>query len=51
MWQDGQTAETMSTSRDISPAQPVSGVGSGLVPPFWLIFLKQPFAVVHAGRP
>ncbi|MFB9691363.1 hypothetical protein [Amycolatopsis plumensis] len=31
MWQLGQMAETMSTSREISPAQPLSAVGSGLV--------------------
>src|SRR5689334_7856786 len=51
MWQLGQTAETMSRSSEISPAHPASGLGSGLVAPFWLTFLKQPFAVVHAGRP
>ena len=46
MWHCGHTAETMSTSREISPAQPVSLAGSGLVWPFWLIFRKQPLAVV-----
>ena len=51
MWQFGQIAETMSTSSEISPAQPVSAVGSGLVAPFWLTFRKQPLAVVQAGRP
>src|SRR5207248_957573 len=51
MRQLGQIAETMSTSRLISPAQPVSAVGSGLAWPFSLTFLKQPFAVVQAGRP
>src|SRR5262249_11755354 len=38
-------------SSAISPAHPVSGVGSGLGWPDWLTFLKQPFAVVHAGSP
>src|SRR5258705_9404061 len=51
MWQLGQIAETMSTSSEISPAQPVSGAGSGLAAPFWLTFLKQPLAVVQAGSP
>src|SRR5579883_3311956 len=51
MWQLGQIAETMSISREISPAQPVSGAGSGLAWPFWLILRKQPLAVVQGGRP
>src|SRR5262245_32933683 len=51
MWQSGQAADTMSRSRLISSAQPLSPAGNGDVPPFWLIFLKQPFAVVQAGRP
>ena len=51
MWHSGQIADTMSTSRLISPAQPASDAGSGLAAPFWLTFLKQPLAVVQAGRP
>src|SRR5512146_3165294 len=51
MLQLGQTADTMSTSSAISPAQPASATGSGLAAPFWLTFLKQPLAVVQAGRP
>src|SRR5262249_54851380 len=51
MWQLGQMAETMSTSSEISPAQPVSVAGSGLAAPFWFTLLKQPLAVVQAGRP
>src|SRR5579859_6613809 len=50
MWQLGQTAETMSRSREISWAQPPL-VRGYLVPPVWLIFLKQPLAVVQAARP
>ena len=49
--QSGQTAETMSTSSEISPAQPASGLGSGLAAPFWFTLRKQPFWVVHGGRP
>ncbi len=47
--QFGQIAETMSRSRLISSAQPLSGVGisAGLVWPFWFIFVKQWLAVVH----
>jgi len=48
--QFGQIAETMSTSRLISPAHPVSVVGSGLAWPLWLTFRKQPFAVVAGGQ-
>ena len=51
MWQFGQTAETMSRSSEISPAQPVLAAGSEVVEPVWLTFLKQPLAVVQAGRP
>jgi hypothetical protein len=43
-------ALTMSRSREISPAQPASGVGYD-VPPVSSTFLKQPFAVVQAGSP
>src|SRR3954451_7006535 len=50
MWQPGQMADAMSTSREISSAQPVS-VGGRLLPPVWLTFLKQPLAVVQAGSP
>ena len=32
--QDGQMAETMSRSSEISPAQPLSALGSGLAAPF-----------------
>jgi hypothetical protein len=38
------------TSSEISSAQPESTRGR-LEFPFWPIFLKQPFAVVQAGRP
>ena len=41
----------MSTSREISPAQPASAVGSGEAAPFWFTLRKQPLAVVHAGSP
>src|SRR5438105_6134260 len=41
----------MSRSSEISPDHPESAAGSGLAAPFWLTFLKQPFAVVHAVRP
>jgi hypothetical protein len=51
MWQLGQTADTMSRSSEISPAQPLSGAGIGPVVPFWFTFRKQPLAVVQAGRP
>src|SRR5882672_8936408 len=51
MWQLGQIAETMSTSSEISPAQPLSLVGSEVVEPVWLTFEKHPLAVVQAGRP
>ena len=51
MPQFGHVADTMSRSREISPAHPVCPVGIGLVTPFWFNFWKQPFAVVHAGRP
>src|SRR5205085_465124 len=49
--QSGQTAEPRSTSSEISPAQPASGLGSGLAAPFWFTLRKQPLAVVQAGRP
>src|SRR5436190_6775067 len=48
--QFGQTAETMSTSSEISAAQPASLRGYR-VPPRWSILRKQPLAVVHAGSP
>src|SRR2546430_16369268 len=53
MWHSGQTADTMSRSRAISTLQSSSGLnfGSGAVLPFWLSLRKQPFWVVHAGRP
>ena len=51
MWQAGHVAETMSRSSEISPAQPLSAVGSGDVWPLPLTFLKQPLAVVQAARP
>jgi hypothetical protein len=51
MLQFGQIAETMSRSSEISPAQPLSAVGSEVVEPVWLTFLKQPLAVVQAGSP
>ena len=35
----------------ISDDQPAFAAGSGLVAPFWLIFLKQPLPVVQAGSP
>ena len=55
MWHFGQIADTMSTSRDSSVAQPVvpAGAGSGLVAPFWLTFVRQPapVEVSQAGSP
>ena len=45
----GQTAETMSRSREISPAQPALAAGSGPLAPDWFTLLKQP--VPHAGSP
>src|SRR4051794_37401528 len=51
MWHFGHAAETMSRSRLISRPQPWLFVGYEPCTPFWLTFLKQPFAVVHAGRP
>ena len=50
MWQVGHTAEAMSTSSEISSAQPALAMGM-LVPPVWFTLRKQWFAVVHAGRP
>ena len=47
----GQIAEAMSTSSEISSDQPESLVGREVVEPVWLTFLKQPLAVVQAGRP
>jgi hypothetical protein len=44
MGQPGQIADTMSRSREISPAQPVFVAGNGPVWPFWLTFWKQPLA-------
>src|SRR5215469_11529223 len=53
--QFGQTAETMSRSRDSSTSHcPVgSAIGSGLAFPFWLTFTRQPapVAALQAGRP
>src|SRR5438477_97540 len=53
MWHSGHTADTMSRSRAISTLQSSSGLnfGRGVVLPFWLSLRKQPFWVVHAGRP
>ncbi len=50
MWHFGQIAETMSRSREISSPQPTFAAGY-VVPPVWFTFLKQPLAVVQAGRP
>ena len=50
MWQFGQVAETMSRSSEISCDQLAFAAG-GVVPPVWFTFLKQPFAVVQAGKP
>jgi hypothetical protein len=50
MWQLGQIAETMSTSSEISSAQPTSD-GGGAVPPFLFTLRKQRLAVVHAAMP
>ena len=41
----------MSTSSEISWAQPAFLRGNGLALPFWLSLRKQPLAVVHADRP
>ncbi|SFY51810.1 hypothetical protein STEPF1_05076 [Streptomyces sp. F-1] len=49
--QFGQVALTMSRSSEISPAQPLSAVGSEVVEPVWPTLVKQPLAVVQAGRP
>ncbi len=46
-----QIAWAISTSREISRAQPLSVGGSGELAPFWFTLRKQPFAVVQAGRP
>jgi hypothetical protein len=46
----GAIACAHSMSSAISSAQPESLRGVE-VPPFWLTFAKQPFAVVHAGSP
>src|SRR5947209_5809540 len=53
-WHCGQTAETMSRSSETSPLQSSSdgeGFGSGAGLPCWFTLRKQPFLVVHAGRP
>ncbi len=50
MWHFGQTAETMSSSRDSSAAQPVSFGGSGLAAPPWLTWRKQ-VVTGHAASP
>jgi hypothetical protein len=50
-WQLGQAADTMSRSSEISPAQPALGGGYGPGRPAWFTLLKQPFAVLHSGRP
>jgi hypothetical protein len=49
--QFGQTAETMSMSSEISCDQLAFAAGRLVVLPVWLTFLKQPLAVVQAGRP
>src|SRR2546429_8503601 len=41
----------MSTSSEISPAQPSSASGNGDALPSWFTFLKQPLAVLHSGSP
>src|SRR5215471_3572153 len=53
MWQWGQAAEIMETSRDASRSQPVctEDGGSGPALPSWLTSRKQPLATVHGGRP
>ena len=53
MWHCGQTADTMSMSSDTSTLQSSSGsnFGSGDAFPFWFTLRKQPFWVVHGGRP
>src|SRR6266702_6179391 len=50
MWQVGQMALAICTSSAISSPHPELARG-GLLPPLWLIFLKQPFEVVQGGRP
>ena len=50
----GHAADAMSRSRAISTVQSSFAgafAGSGEAVPFWFTFLKQPFAVVHAGSP
>ena len=49
--QFGQSADTASRSSDSSGCQSESCAGSGEASPLSLTFLKQRFAVVHAGRP
>src|SRR3954447_4537257 len=46
-----QIACAISTSSEISCAQPLLKAGSGEAAPFWLTLQKQPLAVVQAGRP
>ncbi len=48
--QPGQIADAMSTSSEISCAQPEFARG-GVVPPVWLTLRKQPLAVVHELSP
>src|SRR5437868_15472450 len=53
MLQPGQIAETMSRSREISWAQPLSALGY-VVPPVWSTLRKQPVPDefdVQAGNP
>ena len=46
----GTAVNTASTSRACSPAQPVLNRGR-TEPPFWSLIVRQPLAVVQAGRP
>jgi len=46
----GAAAETASTSRACSPAQPTLNRGS-VLPPVWLMIRRQPLAIVQADRP
>ena len=53
-WQCGQMAATISASRALSSAQPVSvPAGSGLAAPFWFSTVRHPAPVAgaQAARP
>src|SRR6185437_6246330 len=52
IWHSWQTEWIVSTSSATSTDHPlVSAAGRGAAPPNWLTFSKQPFFLVHGGRP